>query len=129
MSKRGDVARELVRSRVEFHSGLRRSRIPSRQAEIKHTKKCSARGFAVARIKWRIHHQIPVPHKSHQLCRLPHGKISLSPYGDNSLNLVHSLSNVVQLEAARNRYSGRPFGLVKRSKVCDNFYPGSETWV
>ena len=40
------------------------------------------------RIKWRIHQQKPLTHESHQLRRLPHGKISLTPYEDSSLNLV-----------------------------------------
>ena len=78
-------------------------RNPGPTTVLDHTYKHPAVGLAHVRIKWWIHHHKPLAHESYQLRRLPHGKISLAPYDDNSLNLVLSLSNVVKLETARNR--------------------------
>ena len=50
-------------------------------------------------------------------CRLPHGKISLTPLDDCNLNLVLSFSNDLRLETAGNQFSGRPLEFVQGSKV------------
>ena len=49
--------------------------------------------------RW-IHHRKPLAHESHQLRRLPHGKISLTPHDGSSFNLVLPFSNNVRLETA-----------------------------
>ena len=77
-------------------------------------------GFGPVSIKWRIHHQKPHAHKSHQLRSYPvHSKISLTPHNDSRLNLVLSLSNDVRLETTGNQFNGRPFELAYGSKVFD----------
>ena len=77
-------------------------------------------GFGPVSIKWRIHHQKPHAHKSHQLRSYPvDSMISLTPHNDSRLNLVLSLSNDVRLETAGNQFNGRPFELAYGSKVFD----------
>ena len=74
-------------------------------------------GLAHMRIKWRIHHQKLLAHESHQLHRLPHGKISLTRDDVSGLNPVLSISNEVRLETAGNQFDGRLFEFVQGNKV------------
>ena len=86
---------------------------PRGGAEIDHTYESPAVGLAHMRIKWRIHHQQPLAHESHQLRRLPHGNISLTPHDDSCFNpVLLSFSNDVQLETAGNQFDVGPFEYV-----------------
>ena len=98
---------------LNFTQGFAARDFPRGRAEIDHTYKSPAVGLEHMRIKWRTHHQQPLAHESHQLRRLTHGNISLTPHDDSCFNpVLISFSNDVQLETAGNQFDVGPFEFV-----------------
>ena len=103
---------------LNFTQGFAARNFPRDRAEIDHTYKRPAVGLACKRINGGSTTKNHSPtNPTSCACRLPHGKISLTPLDDSTLNLVLSFSNGVRLETAGSQFSGRPFEFVQESKV------------